>query len=792
MSNNLPAPRRSLHSKQSKWKLSVGAGLCALVLLAACGNATPDPYANLPQPTTTSIASTDTSAVVTESGSTDAESTEPDEDIGITTSSSPISIPPETPRKVLQVVYQKAILSGWKDVGWDPTRSVGSGPARIDLGNGGGWLLSGRPPAAATGLEFRYRTAKEIGPVIRIILGNQDVENVGREVRLNKVRPDADGWVNIRIPLYQLNPKGLEVSQIRFAPRRRLRSPSIVEIDDFVFTQGGSMDRYGSSAGIPTPTPSTLPRPTGSGPNAPRVKGLKPGFRFTTTQNLTVDCKSDNKPISQLIYGIGWVGAGNQPETPWDLYPGANRWGGNPTSRYNWENGNAWNTANDYFFRNVQISDKSSNAMEQFLSENEKHQVPSAVSVPTLGWVAKDAESFSFPVFDFGAQQQTDPEIPEAGNGKDTSGQPVAPGSPKRTSVASTPESITAWVEEQLKNRVTMYFLDNEPDLWDSTHRDVRPQPLGYDELLQNTIDYAAAIRKVEPKAIIAGPSSWGWPGYFYSAVDAAAGFDKAPDRNAHGGLPLIPWYLKAMRTYEKKNKVKLLDLLDVHYYPAAEGLYTPFSNAKSTPEIAAKRIRATRALWDSSYVDESWVGEPVRLLPRLRDWIDRYAPGLGISIGEWSFGGETEMSGGLAVAETLGQFGNEGVTSAYYWTAPPKNSEAFWGFRAYRNYDGKGSNFNGTSIRAIGFKDAPLSAFASQNESGGEATLVLLNTSPTKDEASTVQFFGCRRLDSYQTFVYSGGPKGFVEEPELGALNDSLSVRLPKYSITVLRARFR
>jgi hypothetical protein len=788
MSKNLQFRRgSSLPTSRFGLRNRIVAGVFGVVILAACGNATPDPYANLPQPTTTSLPPAESSVVPEESTGVVG----PGDEIGITTSSSPVSIPPETPRKVLQVVYQKGMQSGWKDVGWDPTRTVSGGPARIDLGNGGGWLISGKPPAATTALEFRYRAAKELGPVIRIIVGNDGVENVGREVRLNNVRPDPDGWVNVRIPLYQLNPKRLEVSQVRFAPRRRLRSPSIIEIDDFVFTQGGSMDRYGSSAGVPTPTPSTLSPSPAAGPASPRAKGLKPGLRFPTTRNLTADCQAENKPISQLIYGVSSVGAGQQPDA-WDLFPGANRWGGNPTSRYNWENGNVWNTANDYFFRNVQISDRSSNAMERFLSENEKHQVPSAVSVPTLGWVAKDSESFSFPVFDFGAQQTTDPQIPEAGNGQDLNGKPLAPGSPKRTSVVSTPESITSWVNEQLKSRVTMYFLDNEPDLWNSTHRDVRPQPLGYDELLQNTIDYATAIRRAEPKAVIAGPSSWGWTGYFYSAVDAAAGFDKAPDRNAHAGLPLIPWYLKAMRTYEKKNNVKLLDLLDVHYYPATAGLYTPFDTTKPTPEIAAKRIRATRSWWDPSYVDESWVGEPVRLLPRLREWVDQYAPGLGISIGEWSFGGENDMSGAIAVAESLGQFGRAGVTSAYYWTAPLKNSEAFWGFRAFRNYDGKGSNFQNTAMRSVGFQDTPLSAFASRDDSGGEATMVLINTSPTTDEASKIQFFGCRRLDSYQTFVYRGGPNGFEEQAELAAPNDSLSVRLPKYSITVLRARFR
>ena len=65
-----------------------------------------------------------------------------------------------------------------------------------------------------------------------------------------------------------------------------------------------------------------------------------------------------------------------------------------------------------------------------------------------------------------------------------------------------------------------------------------------------------------------------------------------------------------------------------------------------------ALRIRSVRALWDPAYRDESWIGEPVRLIPRLRDWIAKNAPGVRISIGEYNFGAEKHMSGGLAVAD--------------------------------------------------------------------------------------------------------------------------------------------
>ena len=53
------------------------------------------------------------------------------------------------------------------------------------------------------------------------------------------------------------------------------------------------------------------------------------------------------------------------------------------------------------------------------------------------------------------------------------------------------------------------YILDNEPTLWSATHRDVHPEPTGYDELLERTIAYASAVRRADPNAKIAGPAEW-------------------------------------------------------------------------------------------------------------------------------------------------------------------------------------------------------------------------------------------------------------------------------------------
>jgi hypothetical protein len=111
--------------------------------------------------------------------------------------------------------------------------------------------------------------------------------------------------------------------------------------------------------------------------------------------------------------------------------------------------------------------------------------------------------------------------------------------------------------------------------------------------------------------------------------------------------------------------------VLDLHFYPQAEGIGNAEGGETST-EASLRRIRSTRALWDASYHDESWIDDTVQLIPRMKKWVAENAPGLGTSIGEWNFGAERHISGGLAVAEALGRFGQYDLTSAYYWAYPP------------------------------------------------------------------------------------------------------------------------
>jgi hypothetical protein len=542
----------------------------------------------------------------------------------------------------------------------------------------------------------------------------------------------------------------------------------------------------GATTGAPD-QPEDPPNP----PNPPPVTG--PRRRAA----LTVDCSAPAVRISPLVYGMASYAGDDAEHSPqWKLGATIRRWGGNTASRYNWMLGNAWNAAHDWYWENVSYGTSSDYSYKTFLADDLAHGMQTALTVPMIGWVAKDTTSYSFPVSLFGPQDDVDPHKPDAGNGLRAKS-PLPATLPTLTSVPAPPEFIQQWVEtireadaQTGARSVHQYILDNEPGLWNSTHRDVHPDALGYDELLDRTVRYGAAIRAADPDAVIAGPAEWGWLNYFYSAKDITPGYGASssgfrPDRAQHGDIPLIPWYLEKLREHEQSTGVRVLDVLDLHFYPAAAHVYSADDNS----DLAALRIRATRALWDPTYVDESWIDEPVMLLPRMKQWVADNYPGRGISIGEWNFGGEKHMSGALAVAEVLGRFGQNEVTSAFYWTYPPDGSPAFWAFRAYRNFDGHGGRFLDWSIPTQPSEGT--SIFASRDDGGQRLVAIVLNFSTDTAVDAVIDLHGCGTVTEVAELSYTEGLPALAPGSPSSA-GSTLAAALPPYSINVLDVKIR
>ncbi len=540
-----------------------------------------------------------------------------------------------------------------------------------------------------------------------------------------------------------------------------------------------------------TPGACTHSTPPGSVPDSGSDKPVvqhppEPPGDEPPSEPIVIHCRSAGHLISPLIYGVGWSAGRSSQDFPWDLNPGARRWGGNGSTRYNWQLG-VTNTGDDWFYRNIDATDDEQRAWTRFVDENVARQVPGSLTVPMIGWVARDNSAVGFPVSRFGPQQSVAPELPEAGNGYTMTGAPIVPAPPDLTSVPATPEFVGQWVrsirDHQLAKGargVDTYVLDNEPTLWHETHRDVHPDPVSYDELLDRTIQFASKVRAEDPEALIAGPSLWGWYAWQYSGVDKMAGSSSRPDRRAHGDVPLLAWYLRKLQEHEATTGVRLLDIVDVHFYPAADGVGYQEAGGID-PATAALRIRSTRALWDPEYLDESWIEERLQILPSLKALIEENYPGRKISIGEYNFGAEQHVSGGLAVAEALGRFAQADIHSAYYWSQPTRGSAAYWGFRAFRNFDGTGGRFQDQWVPA----GAPegVSVFASRDPAGTRMVVIALNLQPDRAQRIRLELDGCGTPVNTRAFSWAGQAEGFAPAALQGKAS---SLDLPGWSIGI------
>ena len=668
---------------------------------------------------------------------------------------------PQSPQELVRkVLSQGALEQGWTDLGWAQHSLSPGRPARVDFSGYAGWIFSSaqlKPDFG--GLLIRYRAPASFGDFLEVYLDSRTRPAFPRVHPGAEARTvDPDGWTSFWIPMSAVDPLEFPFDRLVLRAARSV-GPEPVEIETIAFTGAAPLTEREREI-LRTP------------PRKARV---------------TLDC-GKTQPISPLIYGVSF----GDVETAAELGASARRWGGNPASRYNWKLGNAWNTGKDWFFRNVAMG-KDNPPWDIFLAQDRAQGRTTAFTLPMLGWVAKDTVACGFPAALYSDQKRFDPDTNRCGDGVAGDGSLLPSGSPSASSSPAPPSFIAEWVrairaKDPPPRSARLYYLDNEPTLWHLTHRDVHPERLSAEELVERTIAYGTAVRLADPEARIAGLVAWGWTALFYSATDKAEGSSFVPtDRLKHGGRPLVPWWLSQLRAHDAKSGLRTVDVVDVHFYPQAAGVGL-YEDGWIDPEGSARRIRSVRALWDPTYRDESWIGEPMKLIPRLRAWIDQEYPGLGISIGEYNLGAERHISGGLALAEALGQFGLNGVEAAFYWALPPRGSAAYWAFRAFRNYDGKGARVGDLSV-AVHSTDKGLSSIFATQKADGTLVLIALNHEPQKPLELEVQGGSCGPLRTTRVFSYSGEgglkPESLTDEARRGR-----DLQLSPWSINVLEMR--
>ncbi|HSY01159.1 MAG TPA: glycoside hydrolase family 44 protein [Acidobacteriaceae bacterium] len=489
---------------------------------------------------------------------------------------------------------------------------------------------------------------------------------------------------------------------------------------------------------------------------------------------LIVDAGNMLHPINPLVYGMNAYVLDQASATTAGTT--LTRWGGDDTSRYNYQTGNS-NSASDYYFQNgagsggMLPNPTGSSTFTQYVTA--AHGLGADVkvlgSMNVMGWVTNSSTTAcSYPQSTYPGQVSYSPQAcgdgmyPNGTQGCTSSGgcnltipagqqatfaavtsdaepPPTAPGAGKNTQAWAQGTWQGGWVNSIVTNAsfgssaskrgVDIWDLDNEPAWWDAVHRDVHPIPSTYDEVTQGGIGAAVAIKTVDPTAMVSGPIIDYWWNYFYSKQDIENGWagqgtvkcyqqwDNPTDREAHGGVAMIPYYLEQMNLASGTYGTRLLDILDIHGYFAGSynGNSVAFTTAGDTGEQFV-REDSVRALWDPTYTNTNYpqpnymtdpnytssCNVPLQApeaVPLLHAWVNGVAPlgdpannypGTMTAIDEYNFGGLESINGAVTQADVLGVFGQYGLDMGSFWptTNYSQQGPVNYSFAMYRNYD--------------------------------------------------------------------------------------------------------
>ncbi len=508
---------------------------------------------------------------------------------------------------------------------------------------------------------------------------------------------------------------------------------------------------------------------------------------------VNVDANANRHAISPLIYGVAY----GTSTTLADLNAPLNRYGGNNASRYNWQL-NADNRDFDWYFES--IADTSSVAGERgdtFISQSKAANAQAMLTLPMLDWVAKlganRSKLASFSQAKYGAQTGNDAQwYPDAGNGVlKATGQNITGNDPNDANVPNNTTTQQGWVQHLVAQWGTAsgaglkyYILDNEHSIWQSTHRDVHPTGATMDEIRQRVIDYATMVKDVDPAATLVGPEEWGWSGYFYSGYDqqygAAHNWCCYPDRAAHGNWDYLPWLLDQLHQNEVATGKRLLDVFSVHWYPQGG----EFGNDTSTT-MQQLRNKSTRSLWDPNYVDATWINDKVQLIPRIRNWVATYYPGLQTAITEYNWGAESHINGATTQADIYGIFGRESLDMATRWTTPDPSTPTYKAMKIWRNYDGNKATFGETSVAASVPNPDNLSAFAATRAGDGAMTVMVISKVLSGSTPVTVNLANFAASGIAQAWQLTSA-NAITRLADVNFAGSSFAVSVPAQSITL------
>ena len=532
----------------------------------------------------------------------------------------------------------------------------------------------------------------------------------------------------------------------------------------------------------------------GPSPNSTQVSVTPAGSIANVT--ITINPAS-TQPISPWIYGINsFASIPNAPHVT------LNRLGGNRWTAYNWTT-NASNAGSDFNFQSDNFLSSSSipgEAVRPTIASDIAGGMATLMTVQLQGLVSGDE---SGPVSTANPPDLT--RFKTVVDKKSTVSSAPFTTTPLTTGPVFMDEFVWAMDHKFPGNGIfggstqTPVFvnLDNEPELWNSTHLEVqgstRTTP---DNYIAKTLTLTKALKDQFPDMTIFGPVHYGFLGLYnwQSGLTATpTGMDWFPDK-----------YLQALASASASYGRPLVDVYDFHWYPEdydSNSLrVTSMTSSTLTDAQMQLVVQAPRNLWDSTFTDPGnsnpWVNQvlgnsPIQILPRLKAKIASEFPSMKLSISEYEAGAFNNIAGTVAQADELGVFATQGVFAAMFWPPGGTFDYSMAGFRAYRDFDGANSNFGDTLLQSTSSNVQNVVVYASKDSTNPKRVVFVAINRASASQITAISgapLSGTAHMYQMTATTAQGQiPVTPVAVGQTAVSGSSLTLTLPAYSVTTI-----
>lgn len=466
-----------------------------------------------------------------------------------------------------------------------------------------------------------------------------------------------------------------------------------------------------------------------------------PYHLFAQTVQIQIDPTSNRRVISPYIYGRNGS-VSDDPSNPlsaatWQMYRDAGlnftrENGGNDLTKYNWR---LKLDSHPDWYNNVYASDWG------YAAQSLQQNLPGAQGMwgfQLIGQAASNTNN-NFDDWDYnGSQWWSGVSQNLAGGGVVNpagGSQALVNGNPslylEPWNADSTTGLLTHWFGPGGlgldSTRIRYWNMDNEVEIWSSTHDDIMPTQPSAEAFMQLYFAVAKAARALDPGIKLTGPVSpneWQWYNWNNGLVTGTDGKQ----------YPWLEYFIKRVSEEEQATGIRLLDVIDLHFYPESSTASDVvqygrvfFDSTYAFPE--ANGVKVVNGGWDNSIQIEDVFG-------RAQDWLNQYmGPNNGVSFAVSEAGTQLQNDpDALAVwyASTMGEFMKHNVAYFSPWT---------WDFgmwetlHLYSRYNKK------NSISASSSDETDVSAYASADDANDSMTVVLVNRSTSQTETVTLNF---------------------------------------------------